>query len=60
MLTSAAQGALPALSFLDLDTGLVEAELARMRASRRSGPSAENMLRDLGATAARASASRAG
>lgn len=59
MLTSAAQGALPSLSFLDLDTGLVEAELARMRASRRSGPSAENMLRDLGASAARASASRA-
>jgi len=42
---------LPPFSFLDLDTGLVEAELARMRASRRSGPSAENMLRDLGATA---------
>ena len=41
------------LSFLDLDTGLVERELARMRASRRSGPAAENMLRDLGAVASR-------
>ena len=28
-------------------------ELARMRAARRSGPSAENMLRDLGITASR-------
>jgi pyruvate ferredoxin oxidoreductase alpha subunit len=35
---------LPALSFLDLDTALVERELAR--AGHRSGPSAENMLRD--------------
>lgn len=33
---------LPALSFLDLDEGLVERELART-----SGPHAENMLRDL-------------
>jgi pyruvate ferredoxin oxidoreductase alpha subunit len=33
---------LPALSFLDLDLGLVERELARER-----GPHAENMLRDL-------------
>ena len=38
-------------TFLDLDTGLVDRELARMRATRRSGPSAENMLRDLGITA---------
>jgi pyruvate ferredoxin oxidoreductase alpha subunit len=53
MLIEAAEGALPPFSFLDLDTGLVEAELARMRASRRSGPSAENMLRDLGITASR-------
>jgi pyruvate ferredoxin oxidoreductase alpha subunit len=53
MLIEAAEGALPPFSFLDLDTGLVEAELARMRASRRSGPSAENMLRDLDATASR-------
>jgi pyruvate ferredoxin oxidoreductase alpha subunit len=44
---------LPPLTFLDLNAGLVEAETARMRAARRSGPSAENMLRDLGITASR-------
>ena len=46
-------GNLPPLSFLDLNTGLVEAEVARMSAARRSGPSAENILRDLGITASR-------
>ncbi len=46
-------GDLPPLSFLDLNTGLVEAEVARMSAARRSGPSAENILRDLGVTASR-------
>jgi pyruvate ferredoxin oxidoreductase alpha subunit len=51
MLQSAAVGALEPMSFLDLDTGLVERELGRMRATRRSGPSAENLLRDLGVTA---------
>ncbi|NJP88737.1 pyruvate ferredoxin oxidoreductase [Nonomuraea sp. FMUSA5-5] len=35
------------LTFLDLDRDLVARELARVRARRRSGPSAENMLRDL-------------
>jgi pyruvate ferredoxin oxidoreductase alpha subunit len=44
---------LPPLTFLDLNSSLVEAELARMSAARRSGPSAENMLRDLGITASR-------
>jgi pyruvate ferredoxin oxidoreductase alpha subunit len=44
---------LPPLTFLDLNTGLVEAEVARMSATRRSGPSAENILRDLGITASR-------
>ena len=53
LLTTAAAGALPPLSFLDLDTGLVDRELARMRTTRRSGPSPENMLRDLGITASR-------
>ena len=48
MLASAALGDLPEFSFLDLNTGLAEAELARMRAVRRSGPTAENLLRDLG------------
>jgi pyruvate ferredoxin oxidoreductase alpha subunit len=51
MLQGAAAGTLEPMSFLDLDTGLVERELARMRATRRSGPSAENLLRDLGVTA---------
>jgi pyruvate ferredoxin oxidoreductase alpha subunit len=46
-LATAARGGLPAFSFLDLDTHLVETELARIRATRRSGPSAENILRDL-------------
>ena len=40
------------LTFLDLDRDLVDRELARMSASRVSGPHAENMLRDLGAVAA--------
>jgi pyruvate ferredoxin oxidoreductase alpha subunit len=51
MLASAEAGELPSFSFLDLDTGLVESELARMRATRRSGPSAENLLRHLGVPA---------
>jgi pyruvate ferredoxin oxidoreductase alpha subunit len=33
--------------FCDLNTDLVEAELERMAISRRSGPAAENVLRDL-------------
>jgi pyruvate ferredoxin oxidoreductase alpha subunit len=53
MLTAAAAGELGPLSFLDLDTALVDRELVRMRAARRSGPSAENLLRDLGITASR-------
>jgi pyruvate ferredoxin oxidoreductase alpha subunit len=36
------------LHFLDLDVALVERELARSRSGLRSGPHAENMLRDLG------------
>ena len=53
LLGRAAAGELGPLSFLDLDTGLVERELARMRAVRRSGPSPENILRDLSTSAAR-------
>ncbi len=41
------------LTFLDLNRGLVERELERMALHRRSGPTAENMLRDLGVTASR-------
>ncbi len=40
------------LTFLDLNTELVERELKRTRTLRRSGPHAENMLRDVGAIAA--------
>jgi pyruvate ferredoxin oxidoreductase alpha subunit len=39
------------LTFLDLDHGIIERERARMGATRRSGPSAENVLRDLGTVA---------
>ena len=39
------------LHFLDLDVALVERELARSRSGLRSGPHAENMLRDLGTVA---------
>jgi pyruvate ferredoxin oxidoreductase alpha subunit len=53
MLAAAAAGELEPLTFLDLDTAMVDRELARMRAARRSGPSAENLLRDLGITASR-------
>jgi pyruvate ferredoxin oxidoreductase alpha subunit len=41
------------LTFLDLNTDLVQRELQRTAATRRSGPAAENMLRDLGAVATR-------
>ena len=40
------------LTFLDLDWQLVERELQRTSEKRRSGPHAENILRDLGAVAA--------
>jgi pyruvate ferredoxin oxidoreductase alpha subunit len=39
-------------TFVDLDRPLVERELQRTLEKRRSGPHAENMLRDLGAVAA--------
>jgi pyruvate ferredoxin oxidoreductase alpha subunit len=51
VICDAVGGELPALSFLDLDHELVERELGRMLADRRSGPHAENMLSDLGAVA---------
>ena len=44
----AQRGELGPLTFLDLEHDLVEGELARMAHVRRSGPSAENLLRDLG------------
>ena len=42
------------LTFLDLNTALVDRELVRMRERRRSGPHAENMLCDVGVVAASA------
>jgi pyruvate ferredoxin oxidoreductase alpha subunit len=39
-------------TFVDLNRELVERELSRQLETRRSGPHAENMLRDLGAVAA--------
>jgi pyruvate ferredoxin oxidoreductase alpha subunit len=48
-----AAGRLGPLTFLDLKTHLIDQELERMAASRRSGPAAENMLRDLGVVASR-------
>ena len=50
MITNARAGELPELSFLDLRRDLVERELARARAERRSGPAAENILRDIADT----------
>jgi pyruvate ferredoxin oxidoreductase alpha subunit len=50
---TAARDELEPLTFLNLDTKLVDRELARAAASRQSGPAAENMLRDLGVVASR-------
>jgi pyruvate ferredoxin oxidoreductase alpha subunit len=44
---------LDSITFLDLDHNVVSRELDRMAATRRSGPHAENILRDIGAVAAR-------
>ena len=48
MLSEAEAGTLAALTFLDLRKDLVDREVARTRSRRRSGPAAENILRDLG------------
>jgi pyruvate ferredoxin oxidoreductase alpha subunit len=52
MLREAVADRLEPLTFLDLDHDVVERELARVRAHPRSGPAAENILRDIGAIAA--------
>lgn len=41
------------LTFMDLDWSIVNRQLERERASRRSGPVAENLLRDVGTVASR-------
>jgi len=52
LFTTALNGQLGATTFVDLNHGLVDREIQRALASRRCGPHAENMLRDLGAVAA--------
>jgi len=51
LLVEAAAGGMAPVVFGDLNTAVVEAELARMAAHRRSGPPAENVLADLGLVA---------
>jgi pyruvate ferredoxin oxidoreductase alpha subunit len=53
MLDEAVADRLEPLTFLDLDWGIVNRQLAREAAVRRSGPIAENLLRDVGAVAAK-------
>jgi pyruvate ferredoxin oxidoreductase alpha subunit len=48
LLVQSARGDLKSLTFLDLDGAAVDRERTRMANTRRSGPSAENLLRDLG------------
>jgi len=43
----AGEGRLPDIQFLDLDHSAVEHEIVRARATRRSGPTAENVIRQL-------------
>jgi pyruvate ferredoxin oxidoreductase alpha subunit len=52
LLEDAAADRLGHTTFVDLNRELVERELARTREKRRSGPHAENMLRDVGVVAA--------
>lgn len=53
MIDDAIAERLEPLTFLDLDWNIVDKQLAREREKRRSGPIAENILRDLGVVAAR-------
>lgn len=48
VLEAAAARRLPDVHFLDLHHGVVERELLRARGTRRTGPTAENILKDLG------------
>ncbi|MEF9995382.1 MAG: transketolase C-terminal domain-containing protein, partial [Burkholderiaceae bacterium] len=54
-LNAALADQLERVSFMDLDTGMVERHLQREREKRRTGPIAEALLRDVGAVAARVS-----
>ena len=48
---SAVRDELETVTFLDLNTSVVERELVRERLQRRSGPTAESVLRQLGTVA---------
>ncbi len=47
VVTAATAGDLPDVHFLDLDEAVVAQEIARAKATRRSGPAAENILKHL-------------
>jgi pyruvate ferredoxin oxidoreductase alpha subunit len=53
LLADAVEDRLERQTFLDVDWEIVERELKRLQENRRSGPHAENMLRDVGIVAAR-------
>ena len=53
LLADAVEDRLERQTFLDLNLEIVERELARLREKGRTGPHAENMLRDVGIVAAR-------
>ena len=53
MLRDAVADRLEPLTFLDLDRRIIERQLAREAQTRRSGPIAENLLRDVGMVAAK-------
>jgi pyruvate ferredoxin oxidoreductase alpha subunit len=53
LLRQAEKDELDQLTFLDLDWSIVHRELEREKQKRRSGPIAENILRDLGTVASR-------
>jgi len=53
LFNKAISGELGHLTFLDLDWNVVNKQLERERTTRRSGPAAESMLRDIGVVAAR-------
>ncbi len=52
-LTEAVAGTLEPLTFMDLDWRIVRRQLEREAATRRSGPIAENLLRDVGSVASK-------
>jgi len=53
LLEAGLAGELERITFLDLDEAMVERALERERSTRRSGPIAEALLRDIGVVAAR-------